>query len=83
MKQQQAQSQAIVTASADIDVETIAIRNFEARNGRGDRAWSQDRMDPCRPALVLSERERREFIEQARHQTGPSARGRKPRQQVQ
>jgi hypothetical protein len=67
MKQQQAQSQG--TAPASTDIEAAAIRNFEARNGRGDRAWSTDRIDPERPALVLSARERREFMEQARHET--------------
>ena len=66
MKQVQVQGTAPV--SGESDVEAVAIRNFEARHFRGDRAWSKDRINPRRPALVLSERERAEFIEQARHQ---------------
>ncbi|MBM0206080.1 hypothetical protein JNW90_32260 [Micromonospora sp. STR1s_5] len=69
MKQQQAQVQGTDAAFTGFDIEAVAIRNFEAKNVRGDRAWSRDRMDPGRPALVLSERERSEFIEQAHYQT--------------
>ena len=70
MKQQQARLTWDAPASSEFDIEAVAIRNFEAKNVRGDRAWSLDRMDPDRPALVLTERERLEFIEQARHQIG-------------
>jgi hypothetical protein len=79
MKQQQAQSQGTMPLQSDFSIEAVAIRNFEARNIRGDRVWSPDRIDPRRPALVLSERERLEFIEQARHQIEQSARRAKPR----
>jgi hypothetical protein len=68
MKQQQAQLAWEAPASNEFEIEAAAIRNFKEKNVRGDRAWSQDRMDPSRPALVLSERERLEFIEQARHE---------------
>jgi hypothetical protein len=65
--QQQAQMQgAYVQDSSEFILELLARQNFEARNTRRDRAWSKDQVG-CEPrALVLSERERAEFIEQAR-----------------
>ena len=69
MKQQQMQVQgASSPAVTPPDIEAIAMRNFEARNIRRDRAWSRAQGDHCPPALPHSERERLEFIEYARHQ---------------
>ena len=68
MKQQQAQAYTASGPLSERDIEAVAMRNFEARNTRRDRAWSRTQGDGCPPALPLSERERLEFIEYARHQ---------------
>ena len=69
MKQQQAQMQGPLSpARPEPDVEAVAMRNFEARNPRGDRAWRRDHGSPEGAVFPLSERERAEFIEQARHE---------------
>jgi hypothetical protein len=69
MKQQQAQVQgAHVPILSELIIELLAMRNFEARNVRRDRAWSRDQIESGSPALLLSELERSEFIEQARYQ---------------
>jgi hypothetical protein len=60
--------QAFAPLSSELDLELVAKQNFEARNVRGDRAWSRDQARGGRPVYVLSERERAEFIEQARYQ---------------
>ncbi len=53
---------------ADADVLGRAILNFQFRNGRADRAWSKDASHAERPMLILSDVERGEFMEQARHE---------------
>ncbi len=74
MKQQQAQAYTASGPLSERDIEAVAMQNFEARNTRRDRAWSRTQGDGCPPALPLSERERLEFIEYARHQLESEAR---------
>ncbi len=66
MKLQQAQMQGAY--SSEFILELLARQNFEARNTRRDRAWSKDQVHGRLPALVLSDQERSEFMEQARYQ---------------
>jgi hypothetical protein len=75
MKQQQSQMQGAHTPSpSQRHVEVVAMRNFEAKNIRRDRAWSRDQAKSDSPVYVLSERERSEFIEQARYEVEMRAR---------
>jgi hypothetical protein len=73
MKQQQMQGE-YSPAPSQRDIEAVAMRNFEARNPRRDRAWSRSQGDSDCPVYVLSERERSEFIEQARYEVETRAR---------
>jgi hypothetical protein len=57
-----------VDAMVEADVLGRAIQNFQARNGRADRAWSVNNAHDERPILILSEVERAEFMEHARHE---------------
>ncbi len=66
MKLQQAHMQGAY--SSEFILELLARQNFEARNTRRDRAWSKDQVGGNPRALVLTESERAEFIEQARFQ---------------
>jgi hypothetical protein len=70
MKQQQSQMQAAQSGKLiEPEIEAVAMRNFEARNVRRDRAWSRDQARIAdHPVCILSDRERLEFIEQAKHQ---------------
>ncbi len=69
MKLSQGQLQgADLQTSTELVVELLARLNFETRNVRRDRAWSKDQVHGRLPALVLSDQERSEFMEQARHQ---------------
>ena len=71
MKLSQLQLQgANLQTSTELVVELLARKNFDAKNSRRDRAWSKDQAHGQRPALVLSDLERSEFLEQARHQLG-------------
>ena len=75
MKQQQSQMQGAYSPTpSQRDIEAVAMRNFEARNHRRDRAWSRAQGKSDRPVYVLSERERSEFIEQARYEVEMRAR---------
>jgi hypothetical protein len=57
-----------VNATDEREVLGRALLNFQARNGREDRAWSRDGAQPGRTLLILSDRERAEFIEHARYE---------------
>jgi hypothetical protein len=50
------------------DVLERARHNFQARNPRQDRAWCLDSAPVRRTLLILSDRERAEFVEHARYE---------------
>ena len=55
MKQQQSQVQTAQSRKLiEPDIEAVAMRNFEARNPRRDRAWSRSQGDSDCPVHVLS-----------------------------
>lgn len=55
-------------AMIERDVLGRARQNFQARNRREDRAWNKESAQAGRVLLILSDRERSEFVDHARYQ---------------
>jgi hypothetical protein len=70
MKQQQSQMQSTHSSiPSQRDIEAVAMRNFEARNPRRDRAWSRSQGDSDCPVYCS-----RSGNEQARYEVEMRAR---------
>jgi hypothetical protein len=57
-----------LTAADRREVLGRALQNPQARNQGEDRAWDGDEFQAGRVVLILSHRERSEFIEHARYE---------------
>jgi hypothetical protein len=69
------QGELALDASIEREVLRRARQNFQARNGREDRAWNRYGAQGGRTLFILSDRERSEFIEQARFELQGELRG--------
>lgn len=57
-----------MTVMSEGDVLDRARHNFQAKNLRQDRAWCLDTAPSRRTLLILSDKERAEFVEHARYE---------------
>jgi hypothetical protein len=64
------QGELALDASIEREVLRRARQNFQARNGREDRAWNRYGAQGGRVLLILSDRERSEFLDHARYELG-------------